>query len=103
MELVESDAFGRWLRRLKDTKSKMRISARLLQIRRQGFLTGDVKSLGEGLMELRFHFGPGYRVYVSQQNNTLLLLLAGGEKSSQQRDIVLAKKLLNDWRAQHGT
>ena len=102
MEVIEHDVFRRWLSRLKDTRAKMRITARIMQIKRHGSLLGDTKVLGEGLMELRFHFGPGYRVYVSQQGSRLLLLLAGGDKSGQQRDIALARKLLNDWREQYG-
>lgn len=102
MELVECAAFKRWLIRLRDTKSKMRITARLLQFKRSDAVTGDVKALGGGLAEVRFHFGPGYRVYVSQQGSKLLLLLAGGDKSSQQKDIALARELLDEWKVEHG-
>lgn len=101
MIIVECDAFRRWLSGLRDSKSKMRITARILQIKRCGSLTGDVKALGGGLVELRFHFGPGYRVYVSQQGDAILIVLAGGDKSSQRRDIALARELLDDWKVKH--
>jgi putative addiction module killer protein len=51
---------------------------------------------------MRFHFGPGYRVYVTQNGNELLLLLAGGDKSSQQRDIRRAQQLADEWRNENG-
>ena len=48
-----------------------------------------------GVFELRFHFGPGYRIYFGEVDNTIVLLLCGGDKSSQSQDIVRAK---NYWR-----
>ncbi|UXR66270.1 hypothetical protein EZJ49_09390 [Bdellovibrio bacteriovorus] len=55
---------------------------------------GDHRSLGNGLYELRVHFGPGYRVYFSIEGKEILLLLVAGDKSSQTRDIQMAKKYL---------
>lgn len=43
-------------------------------------------------MELRFKFGPGYRLYYSLAGNELILLLLGGDKGSQKKDIEEAKK-----------
>ena len=56
-------------------------------------LWGDVKAVGEGVSELREHFGPGYRVYVTQRGPVLVVVLAGGDKSSQQSDIAQAISL----------
>lgn len=39
------------------------------------------------MSELKIDFGPGYRVYYTQQGNRLLLLLAGGDKSSQSKEM----------------
>ena len=54
---------------------------------------GDVKAVGDGVSELRFHFGPGYRVYFKEIGGILFLLLAGGDKSTQDRDIDRAKEI----------
>ena len=54
---------------------------------------GDSKALGDGVTELRVHFGPGYRIYITHRGATLIVLLCGGEKRSQERDIKRAKKM----------
>ena len=78
-----------WFESIRDLKTRTRIQARLDRIE-SGNL-GDHKSLGDGVFELRFQFGPGYRVYFGQVDNTIVLLLYGGDKSSQIRDIERAK------------
>ena len=47
----------------------------------------NVKSVGEGVLEHRIDFGPGYRVYFGRDGETLVILLTGGTKKRQQRDI----------------
>ena len=54
---------------------------------------GDAKSVGAGVFELRFDFGPGYRVYYTEHNGEIVVLLAGGDKSTQKQDIEKAKEL----------
>lgn len=46
-------------------------------------LFGDVEPIGDGLSELRIHYGSGYRVYYGEEDKQIYLLLCGGDKSSQ--------------------
>jgi putative addiction module killer protein len=51
----------------------------------------NVKSVGEGALEYRIDFGPGYRVYFGRDGEALVILLTGGTKKRQQRDIEAAQ------------
>jgi putative addiction module killer protein len=63
---------------LKDKKTRARIELRLLSLE-LGKL-GDTRSVGQGIYELRIHFGPGYRVYYAKWGAEIILLLCGGSK-----------------------
>jgi putative addiction module killer protein len=54
---------------------------------------GEVAQVGEGVSEMRIHYGPGYRVYYKQCGEILIILLAGGEKHKQAKDIKTALRL----------
>jgi putative addiction module killer protein len=64
----------------------------------QGNLS-NVKAVGEGVLEYRINFGPGYRVYFGRDGDLLVILLTGGTKKRQQRDIDAAKEFWTDYRA----
>lgn len=51
---------------------------------------GDVKPIGDGVWEMRVHFGPGYRLYYAREGRVVYLLLSGGDKSTQKQDIKTA-------------
>ena len=57
---------------------------------------GDSEPVGEGVSEMRIHYGPGYRVYFKRSGLEVLILLAGGDKSTQGKDIKTALKLARE-------
>ena len=60
--------------------------------------TSNAKSVGEGVLEYRIDWGPGYRVYFGRDGEVLVILLTGGTKKRQQRDIERAKELWADYK-----
>ena len=90
--VLRSKEFDEWLSGLKDRAAKARIVSRLISVELGNF--GDSQSVGEGVSELRFHFGPGYRVYYTLRGNVLVYVLGGGSKSTQKRDIAKAKTIV---------
>lgn len=89
--ICQTEVFSEWMRCLRDRQARSIIQVR---IDRLAFGNpGDVKSVGEGVRELRISHGPGYRVYFVQRGQMLILLLCGGDKSSQSADIQRAKSL----------
>jgi putative addiction module killer protein len=81
----KSDEFDAWLVGLKDHVGKAHIALRLDRAARGNF--GDCEPVGEGVFEMRIHYGPGYRVYFTRRDSVIYLLLLGGDKSTQKRDI----------------
>ncbi|MFN3719529.1 MAG: type II toxin-antitoxin system RelE/ParE family toxin [Rhizobium rhizophilum] len=95
-ELKQTETFRKWRLGLKDRRAAGLIAARLDRL---GFgHVGDATSVGEGVQELRLHYGPGYRIYFTQRGATFIVLLCGGDKGSQARDIETAKRLARIWR-----
>ncbi|MDO8604901.1 MAG: type II toxin-antitoxin system RelE/ParE family toxin [Phaeospirillum sp.] len=89
--LLRTASFDAWLSALADNKGKARVLARLTAAEFGNF--GDCEAVGEGVSEMRIHFGPGYRVYFTRRGKVVYLLLLGGDKSTQARDIKRAKEL----------
>lgn len=89
--------FRQWLASLKDTVARARIQSRLDRVA-VGNL-GDHRGVGDGVQELRLHFGPGYRVYFAEDGDTIVLLLCGGDKSSQDRDIRVAREYWAEYKS----
>ena len=83
--------FDKWIGKLKDRKARGVILARINRLY-EG-LEGDIKPVGKGVSELRVHFGPGYRVYLTQRGDVLIIVLCAGQKKTQQRDIARAQAL----------
>jgi putative addiction module killer protein len=85
-----------WLESLKDSVAKRTILIRIQRIRQGNF--GDSDPVGDGLHELRIHFGPGYRVYFANVGDKLVLLLAAGLKGDQKKDIKKCKVYLEEYK-----
>jgi putative addiction module killer protein len=90
----KTDLFAQWLDGLRDIQARARVQARIERLAAGN--PGDVEPVGEGVSELRIHYGPGYRVYFKKSGRELFILLAGGDKSSQAKDIRAALKLARD-------
>jgi len=90
-----TDDFADWLSGLKDRAGATRIAARIQRIEATGNL-GDWKPINGAVAELRFAFGPGYRVYFVRRSDELIILLGGGDKDSQDRDIAKAIALAEE-------
>lgn len=95
LELRQTEQFRRWRTRLKDERARALIASRLDRLA-YGH-SGDAAPVGDGVSELRIHYGPGYRIYFHRQGNTVVILLCAGDKGSQARDIDTAKRLLTEW------
>ena len=96
LEIVESSTFKRWVRSLRDRRAVARINARLRNVSLGNL--GDIRSVGDGISEMRIRHGPGYRIYFMRRGLNLVVLLCGGDKGSQQRDIERAKRLALEWK-----
>jgi putative addiction module killer protein len=97
LQLQQTESLEQWLLKLRDIRAiraKARILARL-ESARLGNL-GDVRSLGDGVSEMRVDVGAGYRVYFTRRQRIVIILLCGGDKASQQRDIARAKRMVKE-------
>ena len=90
--ILRSDVFAKWLDDLTDERAKARIAVRIISAEKGNF--GDCAPVGDGISEMRVHFGPGYRVYFTRRGKVIYLLMCGGDKSTQKRDIKRAKAML---------
>ena len=98
--LKQTATFRKGHQKLKDGRAKAAIAIRLQRLIVGN--PGDVAPVGEGVSELRIHYGPGYRVYFQKRGETLVLLLCGGDKNSQETDIRTAKRLAAEWNDDYG-
>jgi putative addiction module killer protein len=88
-EIKRSDEFDSWLHKLRDSRARFRIFKRIDRLAEGN--PGDVESAGDGISEMRIHYGPGYRVYFKDTGREIVILLCGGDKTTQQTDIKKAK------------
>jgi len=86
--IPRTELFDRWLSRLKDARGTARIVKRIRSAERGNI--GDCLPVGDGVMEMRIHSGPGYRVYYTPTGEVVYVLLCGGSKRGQRSDIARA-------------
>ncbi len=91
IEVRQTDEFSTWLRKLRDTRAKAKIAIRIDRLANGN--PGDVAPVGEGVSEMRIHYGPGYRIYFVAEKDRVVILLCGGDKSTQAADVRKAKEL----------
>ncbi len=75
LEVRRTAEFIDWLVGLRDVQGRVRIAKRIDRIAMGAF--GDAKSVGDGVSELRFTFGLGYRVYYTQRGDIVVVLMCG--------------------------
>ena len=91
IEIRTTEKFSEWFTGLRDRQARARIQARIDRAELGNF--GDCRPVGDGVSEMRIHYGPGYRVYFVQRGTVLVILLAGGDKDTQENDIIAALEL----------
>ena len=91
--------FRDWLNSLKDRRVKTMVDVRMARIR-SGNL-GRVRSVENGVHEIKIDYGPGYRIYFANDGNTIVVLLCGGDKRTQDKDIKTALKYWEAYKNEH--
>jgi putative addiction module killer protein len=91
LEIRQTEIFARWLDGLRDVRARARVQVRIERLAAGN--PGDVRSVGEGVSEMRIDYGPGYRVYFKRIGREMVILLAGGDRRTQSADIKTALRL----------
>ena len=81
---------------LRDRQAAAKIRARATRAEMGNF--GNHRTVGQGVVELKIDFGPGYRIYAGLHGNELIVLLCAGDKSTQDKDIAKAHDYWEDYR-----
>ncbi len=95
MSKDEVPMIGQWLKQLSDVQGREIIISRLTSVKKGNL--GDYKDF-DGILELRIHYGCGYRIYCSRIDNSQIMVLLAGRKSEQPQDILKAKKILEKFK-----
>jgi putative addiction module killer protein len=94
IEVRQTEKFSDWVGKLRDIRARAKVLTRIRRMEGGNF--GDVAPVGEGISEMRIHYGPGYRVYFVQDGEQIVILLCGGDKSTQDKDIASAKDMAKE-------
>ena len=94
LEIRKTEEFKDWLDSLKDLVGRAKIQARIKRLAEGN--PGNTKYVGNKVSEMKIDFGPGYRIYYTQEESMIYLLLIGGNKRTQAKDIQAAKLLIKN-------
>ena len=95
IEIVESGTFKRWIDSLRDRRAVARIDARLRRVS-LGHI-GDAQSVGDGVFEMRIHYGPGYRLYFVREGRQMGFCSVAGTKIAKSAILGRPRKA-REWR-----
>ena len=84
------NGFSSWLDGLKDRMTGQRLNVRLRKAMFGNL--GDVRPVGAGVVEMREHFGAGWRLSYNQRGETLIVMLGGGNKATQSADMAKGRE-----------
>jgi putative addiction module killer protein len=59
--VMRLDEFSDWLKALRDTRARAKVIQRIDRLELGN--PGDSEPVGQGISEMKIHYGPGYRVY----------------------------------------
>jgi putative addiction module killer protein len=91
----EKKPFAKWFERL-DSSAAAKVTMAVTRMEQGNF--SNVKGVGEGVLEYKIDFGPGYRIYFGRDGERLIILLYGGTKKKQSQDIVKAQEYWADYK-----
>lgn len=92
----ERSPFAERMQTVQDARAVARIGAAVDKMRHGLF--GDWKAVGNGVLETRIDFGPGYRIYYAKDGDALVILLLCGDKRTQNKDIEVAHGYWKDYK-----
>jgi len=95
IDIAGRSPFAKWLRAL-NVHAAAKVATALERVA-DGNLS-NVKAVGNGVLEHKIDFGPGYRIYFGRDGDRLIILLAGGTKKRQREDIRRANANWEDYR-----
>ena len=68
-QIKKTKYFSKWHDKLKDARTRAKINFRIEQTKLGNF--GDFKFIGDGIYEMRIHYGPGYRIIIQKKTKLL--------------------------------
>lgn len=95
LDVSGSSPFEDWFARL-NAPAAAKVTTHLTRME-LGNLS-NVEPVGEGVLEKKIDWGPGYRIYFGRDGGTLIILLAGSEKKDQAKAIKAAKQRWSDYK-----